>query len=203
MDVRLLLSLPVFIMAVMLHELAHGFVAFRLGDNTAKDSGRLTLNPLVHVDPIGTVVVPFVLYATGSPVIFGWAKPVPVNFRNLSKPRRDSVLVSVAGITANLILALIFALILKTHIYGRNTYGYVLLNMGILVNLMLAVFNALPIPPLDGSHILMGFLPPKAAFHYAKLSRYGFLILIMLLYMGLIRAVIWPIVTFLYAVLVI
>ena len=182
----------------MIHEVAHGWVAYRLGDSTAKDSGRLSLNPVRHIDPVGTIILPALLIATNSPVVFGWAKPVPINFLNLKHIRRDSILVSLSGISANILLAALLSLIMKTGIYPENSYGSMILNVGIIVNLILAVFNAIPIPPLDGSHILMGLLPSRMARRFARIQPYGFFILFFLLYVGLVNRVIWPIVAFLY-----
>ncbi len=193
----ILLTLPIFLISVVIHEYAHGWVAYKLGDPTAKNAGRLTLNPLVHIDPMGTVFLPLMLVAMRSPIVFGWAKPVPINFSLLRNPKQDMLWVSIAGIMANILLAFIFSLLLRTGVFPINSYGWVLLNLGILVNLVLAVFNAIPIPPLDGSRVLMSILPRELAYSYMQIERFGFLILIGLLWLGLLNRVIWPVVAIL------
>jgi Zn-dependent protease len=193
----ILLTLPIFLISVVIHEYAHGWVAYKLGDPTAKHAGRLTLNPLVHIDPMGTVFLPLMLVAMRSPIVFGWAKPVPINFSLLRNPKQDMLWVSIAGIMANILLAFIFSLLLRTGVFPINSYGWVLLNLGILVNLVLAVFNAIPIPPLDGSRVLMSILPRELAYSYMQIERFGFLILIGLLWLGLLNRVIWPVVAIL------
>ena len=193
----ILLTLPIFLISVVIHEYAHGWVAYKLGDPTAKNAGRLTLNPLVHIDPMGTVFLPLMLVAMRSPIVFGWAKPVPINFSLLRNPKQDMLWVSIAGIMANILLAFIFSLLLRTGVFPINSYGWVLLNLGILVNLVLAVFNAIPIPPLDGSRVLISILPRELAYSYMQIERFGFLILIGLLWLGLLNRVIWPVVAIL------
>ena len=161
--------------AVILHEYAHGWVALKLGDPTAKLLGRLTLNPLKHIDPIGTILVPIITKLTlGFP--FGWAKPVPVNFTNLRNPKRDMILVAAAGPAINIVLALIASVLFPL---GPQIFG-----LAVVINLMLAVFNMIPIPPLDGSRILAGFLPTSLARQYLFLEPFGFIILIVLLQMN-------------------
>lgn len=173
-------AVPV-LLAITLHEAAHGFAAWRLGDETAWRLGRVSLNPLRHVDPVGTVLLPAVLVFSAAPFLFGWAKPIPVVFRNLNRPRRDMVLVAAAGPAANLFLATCSALLfhllplLPTDVaiwVGRN------LQNSILVNLVLAVFNLLPVPPLDGGRIAVGLLPDALAGPLARLERYGFAVII-------------------------
>ncbi|MCQ9208689.1 MAG: site-2 protease family protein, partial [Omnitrophica bacterium] len=156
--------------------------------------GRLTLNPLAHIDPMGTVLLPLMLVLMGSPIVFGWAKPVPINFALLRHPKQDMLWVSVAGIGANILLAFIFSILLKMGFFPPNSYGWLFLNYAIFINLILAVFNAIPIPPLDGSKILVGLLPRKLALSYMQLERFGFLILIGLLWLGLLDRIIWPVV---------
>ncbi|MBN2097251.1 MAG: site-2 protease family protein [Candidatus Omnitrophica bacterium] len=197
----ILISLPIFLIAVIIHECAHGWVAFKLGDPTAKYAGRLTLNPLAHIDPMGTIFLPLLLIVMRAPIIFGWAKPVPINFSLLRNPKRDMVWVSVAGITANIMLAIFLSFLLRTGLFPVGSYGWLFLSYGILINLVLAVFNALPIPPLDGSRIVTALLPPDLAYSYMQLERYGFLILIAVLWLGLLDRVIWPIVITLAAIL--
>lgn len=190
----MILTLPLFLFAVVIHEFAHGWVANKLGDPTAKDAGRLTLNPLAHIDPIGTVFMPLMLVLMNSRIIFGWAKPVPVNFALLRNPRRDMLWVSLAGIAANILLAFILSLLLKIGLFPINSYGALFLSYGVFINLVLAAFNAIPVPPLDGSKILMAVLPREIAYSYMQLERFGFLILIGLLWLGLIDKVVWPMV---------
>ncbi len=189
-----LISLPLFLVAIVIHECAHGWVAYKLGDPTAKYAGRLTLNPLAHIDIMGTIFLPLMLVLMGSPIVFGWAKPVPINFSLLRHPKQDMLWVSLAGIAANLLLAFIFSILLKMGLFPVKTFGWLFLNIGILINLVLAVFNAIPIPPLDGSKIVMSILPQELAYSYMQLERFGFLILIGLLWLGLLDRVIWPMV---------
>lgn len=169
------------LLAITLHEAAHGFVAWRLGDDTAYRLGRVSANPLRHIDPIGTVLLPGILFLLGSPFLFGYAKPVPVQFRNLRNPRRDSILVAAAGPAANLLIAMasamlvnaVFALPEQAKLWTAET-----LFNSILLNISLAVFNLLPIPPLDGSRVLLGLLPKQLAAVYGRLFRYGLLLVI-------------------------
>ena len=184
-------------MAVVIHEYAHGWVAWKLGDSTAKRAGRLTLNPLAHIDPIGTIFLPMILLVTHSPVVFGWAKPVPVDFRSLRNPKKDMVWVGLAGPTANIIMAILLSFVLKFFTITGSYAFLAILSSAILINLVLAVFNILPIPPLDGSRVAMGLLPPDIAMQYAKLEPYGFIIIFGLLYLGIVGRVIWPLVTYL------
>jgi Zn-dependent protease len=188
------ISIAVFLIVIVIHELAHGWVAYALGDPTAKDAGRLTFNPVAHMDPVGTVVLPAMLIMMHSPVIFGWAKPVPVNPRNFNDPRKGMLLTSLAGPGANLVLAFIFASIFKLGLFPPYSVPWTFLLYGILISLVLGVFNMIPVPPLDGSSILYAILPADMAVQYAKLERYGFIILIGLLYLGLFDRVILPLV---------
>lgn len=193
----LILSLSVFFFAVIIHEYAHGWVAGKLGDQTAKFMGRLTLNPLAHIDPIGTIFLPFLLLITHSPVVFGWAKPVPVDFLNLNNPKRDMIWVGLAGPMANIILAVLVSLLLKTHIFAGIPLLLTVINSAVIMNIVLAVFNILPIPPLDGSRVMMGLLPIDLSIKYSRLEPYGFIIIFALLYLGITRVLIWPVVIFL------
>ncbi len=194
---RFALSLSLFFLAVIIHEFAHGWVAWKLGDSTAKKAGRLTLNPLAHIDPIGTIFLPMFLLMSHSPVIFGWAKPVPVDFRSLRNPKKDMVWVGLAGPLANILSAIALSFVLKLFVLSGNTLFSMILSSAIIINLVLAVFNMLPIPPLDGSRVLLGLLPRDLAIRYAQLEPYGFIIIFGLLYLGMIGTVIWPIVMYL------
>jgi Zn-dependent protease len=171
--------LPV-LFAITLHEAAHAIAAWWLGDDTAYRDGRVTLNPLKHVDPIGTVLLPVILLVTRAPFLFGWAKPVPVNYSRLGSPRRDAILVIAAGPAANLVLAALSALLFRLVPYipdlGIQWAAETLYN-SIVLNLFLAVFNLLPLPPLDGGNILLNVLPPPMARQLARVVPYGQLIL--------------------------
>lgn len=176
-------TLPAFLLAIVIHEVAHGWAANRLGDTTAKDSDRLTLNPLNHIDPIGTIFLPLFLLLTHSPIVFGWAKPVPVNFYNLRHPKRDMILVGLAGPIANFLAVIVFTFIAGLHLFTMNSIGEYFLYAAVKINLILGLFNLIPIPPLDGSRVLMGLLPRKLAYYYSRLEPYGFIILILLLFL--------------------
>lgn len=182
-----LAMIPALILAIVFHEVAHGFVARLLGDPTASEQRRLSLNPIRHVDPFGTVILPGLLALSGAPV-FGWAKPVPVNKWRLRNPRFGMMAVAAAGPGTNLVLAgvgaVLLGLIARTVTVeptGLLAFGLTSLNFFILVNVFLALFNLLPIPPFDGSHIVEGLLPPRAAAYYEKLRPFGFPLLFILL----------------------
>ena len=177
------------IFAIVFHEVAHGWVARMLGDPTASRLGRLSLNPIRHVDLVGTVLLPGALKLMGLPV-FGWAKPVPVDFRKLGNPRRDMILVAAAGPGMNLVMAgigaILLGLLLRPYIglqSPEGIAGFIALNLGnfLAINVFLALFNLLPIPPFDGSHIVEGLLPDSAARAYAGMRRFGFLLVIVLI----------------------
>jgi Zn-dependent protease len=180
------LALPA-IFAITFHEAAHGYVAKRCGDDTAQMMGRVTFNPLKHIDPIGTVAMPLLLFfASGGQFLFGYAKPVPVNFSKLRKPRRDMVYVALAGPVTNIALALVSALLmyLASHLPQSFQEWYVLnLQNSIVINVILAVFNMIPLPPLDGGRVAVGILPDALAFPLARMERYGILILIAALFL--------------------
>lgn len=188
----LLASLLIFFSAVVIHECSHAFVAYKLGDSTAKRMGRLTLNPIAHIDPFGTVVLPILLILMKAPVLFGWAKPVPINFASLHNPKRDMIWVGLAGPASNLLFALIASLLLKAGLKNIPVAAFILESMMVL-NVVLAVFNLIPLPPLDGSRVLVGLLPMRFAMFVIQLERYGFLILFALLYLGLFNKIVWPI----------
>jgi Zn-dependent protease len=174
------------VVAIVLHEIAHGWVANAFGDPTARRKGRLSLNPLRHVDPVGTIALPLFLAVAGAPV-FGWAKPVPVVARRMRNPRLHMVLVALAGPGMNLLLAIAGALLLAALLVRPGSslaWLFLALNLFnfVAINIFLAVFNMLPIPPFDGGHVVEGLLPRRAAVHYAKLKRYGLLLLVVLLF---------------------
>jgi len=193
-----LLAIPM-IFAITLHEAAHGYVAKYFGDYTAYQAGRISLNPINHIDPIGTVLIPVALVVfTAGQFVFGWAKPVPVNFGNLRDPKRDMLWVAAAGPGANLFMALSWALILKLVIVlPANYFSYPLQQMakgGVVINLVLMVLNLIPIPPLDGGRIAVSLLPHRLAYRFAMIEPYGLIIIVVLLATRALGAVIWPLV---------
>ena len=179
-------------MSVVIHEFAHGYVAYRLGDNTARDSGRLTLNPLKHLDPFGSVILPLLLILMKAGFVIGWARPVPYNPNNLRNGRRGEMLVSVAGILANLAVAILFGLLMRyATLFGIPAFNpdpllmhpfYNITSIIVLTNLVLALFNIIPIPPLDGSKILFSLLPPQLRHIQNFLERWGMFILLILIF---------------------
>ena len=193
-------ALPV-IFAITLHEAAHGYVAKRLGDLTAYAAGRVTLNPLKHIDPIGTVALPLALLAlskllgTGG-MLFGWAKPVPVNFANLRHPKRDMFWVAAAGPLSNLAMAVLWALVIKLAVAMQGNYFALPLALmggaGVIVNAIFMVLNLLPVPPLDGGRILVSILPHRIAYNVARVEPYGFIVIIALLATGVLGAILGP-----------
>src|SRR5688572_5115639 len=188
---NLIIALLVLIISLSVHEAAHAWSASQLGDDTAKRLGRVTLNPVVHVDPIGTLLLPLIAMLSGAPLI-GWAKPTPVNTRNLRHPRRDQILVTAAGPASNLIIAVVAAAAMGAGAMSGGRWLDLLVYEALTLNVLLAVFNMLPIPPLDGGQILMALLPRSVAAQMGFLYQYGFLILMGLLVAGVLGYLIAP-----------
>ncbi|MBZ0104907.1 MAG: site-2 protease family protein [Sulfuricella denitrificans] len=192
-------ALPV-IFAITLHEAAHGYAAKHFGDTTAYMLGRISLNPLRHIDPVGTVLVPMVILTLshlsgGGGILFGWAKPVPVNFNQLHRPKQDMLWVAAAGPGANLLMALFWALIIKFGVMAPDFFARPLVQMGVMgiqINIMLMVLNLLPLLPLDGGRIAVSLLPSPMAYSYSRLEPYGMIILVVLLFSGALNMILWP-----------
>lgn len=195
-------ALPV-IFAITLHEAAHGYVAKHFGDFTAYNEGRISLNPVRHIDLVGTIIVPLTLFilsklTVGAGFLFGWAKPVPVNFSNLRRPKRDMLWVAAAGPGANLMMAFFWALMIKLAIaMPESFFAKPLALMGIAgieINVILMVLNLLPLPPLDGGRMAVSLLPHRVAYQFSRIEPYGFIILLVLLFSGVLGAVIGPVI---------
>lgn len=188
-------ALPV-TFAITVHEAAHGYVARHFGDMTAAAAGRISLNPLRHIDPLGTVLVPLLTLWAGG-ILFGWAKPVPVNFGRLRQPKRDMLWVAAAGPGSNLVMAILWALVYKTAPGLPDSMALPLALMaqaGIMINVVLMVLNLLPLPPLDGGRIAVSLLPQPYAWRFAHIERYGFFILMGLLFTGILGKMMWPLI---------
>ncbi len=187
---ELIIAVAVLIFSIVCHEIAHGYIAYRLGDPTAKAANRLTLNPMAHIDPFGSVLLPAILVLTNSPVLFGWAKPVPVNPGYFRDMKKGMMLVGIAGPASNLVLASLAALVFR--VVGPGGLFGLFLVQACIINVVLAMFNLIPVPPLDGSRVVVGFLPEQAAISYLKLEPFGFLIIFGLLWIGALDYVLWP-----------
>ena len=209
-EIPLPLIIAAFLVAIVIHEAAHAWMAYRLGDPTAKIMGRLTLNPIAHIDPVGTILLPLFLILLKFPIVFGWAKPVRFDPYNLANPRRDSALISLAGPFSNLALATILSLVLRLTLMPFSPFSFLarILFPFIFLNVVLAIFNLIPIHPLDGGKVLVGFLPKKEA-HYVDvfLNRFGILILFLLIFPSvggapLVSIIIFPLISFVLNLLI-
>ena len=190
----LLIYIIPLLFAITLHEAAHGWAASKLGDHTARMLGRVTLNPVKHIDPVGTILVPLLLVIMSVGFIFGWAKPVPINFRALKSQKSGMILVALAGPGANFLMAIGWVIIAIISINLNQPIFLKMAGIGIFFNILLAVFNLLPIPPLDGSRVISALLPGPLAYKYGQFEQYGFLILLGLMYIGGFQLVVLPIV---------
>jgi len=211
---QIVISIIPILVAVILHEVSHGYVANKLGDPTARMMGRLTLNPISHIDPFGTILMPLFLYAfTNGQFVFGYAKPVPINALNFKKPKRDMAISAAAGPVTNIVLA-IFSVVLLKHFVGpasmllpSSTVTLIfkpivmMLQASIVINVVLAVFNMIPVPPLDGGRVLMGLLPYQQAMTLGRIEPFGFIIVLGLLITHIADVIIYPIILFVLGLL--
>ena len=191
------ITLAILLFSIILHEYSHGFVAYKNGDDTAYLMGRLTFNPIHHIDPVGTIFLPALCYFSGLPM-FGWAKPVPVNFLRLNNPKKDMAKVAFAGPASNLLLVALCVILFKLLIMlnVQDILSYKILSYGIQINLILAIFNLIPVPPLDGSKIVASFLPAQQSLRYLSLERYGMIFVIILIITGAFRLIVMPVFTY-------
>lgn len=195
-------ALPV-IFAITVHEAAHGYAAKHFGDMTAFNAGRITLNPLKHIDLFGTIILPALTVMLGG-ILFGWAKPVPVDFRRLRHPKKDMLWVAAAGPASNFVMAIFWALVMKFSVNAPEAFVLPMALMakaGVTINIVLMVLNLLPLPPLDGGRIAVSLLPMNLARPFAQIERYGFIILIILLFSGVLGRILEPLINLVYALI--
>lgn len=195
-------ALPV-IFAITVHEAAHGYAAKHFGDMTAYHAGRITLNPLKHIDMFGTIILPALTVMLGG-ILFGWAKPVPVDFRRLHHPKKDMLWVAAAGPASNFVMAIFWALVMKFSVHAPEAFVLPMALMakaGVTINIVLMVLNLLPLPPLDGGRIAVSLLPMNLARPFAQIERYGFIILIILLFSGVLGQILTPLINLVYALI--
>lgn len=195
-------ALPV-IFAITVHEAAHGYAAKHFGDMTAFNAGRITLNPLKHIDPFGTILLPALTIMLGG-ILFGWAKPVPVDFRRLRNPKKDMLWVAAAGPASNFVMAIFWVLVMKFSVNMPEVFALPMALMakaGVSINVVLMVLNLLPLPPLDGGRIAVSLLPMRLARPFAEIERYGFIILIVLLFSGVLSRILEPLINLVYALI--
>lgn len=193
LDTFLIYALPI-LLAITLHEASHAYVAKYFGDSTAYMQGRMSLNPIRHIDPIGTILIPVLLLVAGSPFLFGYAKPVPVDFSRLRRPKRDMAWVALAGPAANIFMAFLWALLalILSAAGAQNDFIMRMIDAGILTNLVLFAFNLFPVPPLDGGRIMISLLPNRYAYQYARIEPYGFFIVLGLVFFNLLNVWMMP-----------
>lgn len=206
MPADMIIQLSVLFFCIIIHEFSHGWMANRCGDNTAKSMGRLTLNPLPHIDPMGTIIFPVLCYLSNNP-IFGWAKPVPVNPFRLNNPRWDSLKVALLGPVSNLLLACLAAWGIRSLGYFSLAPGWIeevwrILNFAVIINLYLSAFNLLPIHPLDGSRVLSALLPDELSKSYEQLAPFGFYAILALSITGILGRLTYPVVFWMYRILI-